>query len=113
MPANISITLLPSYPVSIQLSGDSGTLEFSTVDSIQVELHPILRGLPGDAGSRYTHTQSSPAAVWTVAHNLNLKPAVMVVDHLDRQIFADVEWIDSNTLRVTHGQAIIGSVYCN
>lgn len=113
MPASISITLAPNYPVSIQLSGDSGTLEFSTVDSISVELSPILRGLPGDAGSRYTHTQSSASAIWTVAHNLNSKPAVMVADHLDRQIFADVEWIDSNTVRVTHGAAITGSVYCN
>lgn len=113
MPANISIALAPNYPVAIQLSGVAGTLDISAVDSIDVLLHPILRGLPGDAGSRYTHTQSSPAAVWTVAHNLNLKPAVMVVDHLDRQVFADVEWIDSNTVRVTHGENITGSVYCN
>lgn len=113
MPANISITLTPNYQASMQLSGDSGTLDISTADSIQVELHPILRGLPGDAGSRFTHTQSSPAAVWTVAHNLNSKPSVMVVDDLDRQIFADVEWLDTNTVRVTHGSSIIGSVYCN
>lgn len=113
MPASISVALQPSYPVTVKLSGESGSLNISTVDSIQVELHPILRGLPGEAGSRYTHTQSSASTVWTVAHNLNIKPAVMVADHLDRQIFADVEWIDLNTVRVTHGLSITGKVYCN
>lgn len=113
MPANIQIALVPSYPVSIQLSGDSGALELSIVESISVELSPILRGLPGSAGSRYTHTQSSASAIWTVAHNLNSKPVVMVADHLDRQIFPDIEWIDNNIVRVTHGYAITGSVFCN
>lgn len=112
--SSLNLKLSKTYQADISLSQqETGGISFKSDDEIALNLQPILRGLPGEVGSRYTHTQSSAAAVWTVAHNLNIKPAVMVADHLDRQIFADVEWIDLNTVRVTHGSSITGKVYCN
>jgi len=65
------------------------------------------------SGVRYIHTQSSASSVWTVAHNLNCRPSVDVVDHLGGQIFPDITWVDDNIVQVTHGSAIIGAVYVN
>lgn len=117
MPEQIAINLTPTYPVTLKLTGNTGgQIEFKrTADQVPLVLQPILRGEKGDAGTtaRYVHTQSIAAAIWTVAHNLNARPSVMVCDHLDRVIAPDVEYIDANIVRVTHASAITGFVYCN
>ena len=76
----------------------------------------VLVGQQGPSGSTaasYTHTQSTALAIWTVAHNLNRKPSITVVDNLDARIEPDVTYLDANTVRITHAAALIGKVYCN
>ena len=71
-------------------------------------------GPPGPAGgSTYQHHQDTPLAVWTIAHNLNRYPAVTVTDHLGRVVVGDVEFLDANVVRITHGDPIIGYAYLN
>lgn len=73
-----------------------------------------IQGIPGPAGgATYTHTQATPAAVWTVAHNLGRWPSVAVTDHLGNLIEPDVKYLDSNIVQVTHGAPFIGVAYCN
>ncbi len=79
----------------------------------RVVLGAVVLPSGGITDKEYVHTQSSPATVWTVAHNLSKRPGVTVVDHLDREIYADVSYVDDNIIQVTHGTAIIGKVYCN
>lgn len=74
---------------------------------------PGRPGPPGQGGSTYTHTQSAPAAVWTVAHNLARRPSVTVVDHLGNTLIADVLYVNDNIVQVTHSVALIGAAYCN
>lgn len=117
MPLNVPILLSPTYQVLVELAGGSGALVLSPSPvAISVELQPMLRGEkgdPGDAISRYVHTQADPAAVWTVPHNLHVRPSVTVVDHLGRQVFPDVVYLDNDIVHITHGNAITGAVYCN
>lgn len=61
--------------------------------------------------SGYAYTQSVPASVWTVPHNLNRKPQVTVVDSFDEVLIADIAYIDPNIVRVTHSAPRIGAVY--
>lgn len=70
-----------------------------------------LASLRVSAGG-YEFTQELPAAVWTVPHNLNTRPVVVVVDHLGHQVMADVDYLDANTVQVTHAIALTGAVYC-
>ena len=67
----------------------------------------------GAGGATYTHTQSIPAAVWTVAHNLSRRPSVSVTDHLGNLLVADVLYVDADIVQVTHGTPYIGFAYCN
>lgn len=63
--------------------------------------------------SKYTHTQAVPAAVWTVAHNLNCRPSVRVVDSTDRVVIGDVSYPDVNTLVLTFNGGFSGAAYLN
>lgn len=46
----------------------------------------------------YVHTQSVPADRWTVVHNLNRIPSVVVVDDTGTVVVGDVTHVDMNTL---------------
>lgn len=118
MPDLVAISLQPTYQITASLfnSADALLAFGDTPAQIDIQLQAALRGEKGDPGSstsRYVHTQSSPASVWTVAHNLNAKPSVTVADHLGNQIFPDVAFVDQNIVQVTHGLAITGAVFCN
>lgn len=67
----------------------------------------------GGAGATYTHVQTLPSSVWTVAHNLGRYPSITVVDNLGGELFADVRYIDSAIAQITHSVPLIGRAYCN
>lgn len=86
----------------------------------------VVRGVPGPkgekgdkgdsgggAGATYTHTQSTPQSIWTVAHNLGRWPSVTVTDHLGQRIEPDVKYLDNNLAQVTHSTPLTGFAYCN
>lgn len=74
-------------------------------------------GAPGPAGppggATYVHAQSTPAAVWTVAHNLGRRPSIAVTDHLGNVLIADVQYLDAGLAQITHSVPVIGYAYCN
>lgn len=118
MPDRSAISLQPTYQITANLFDSAGALlAFGDAPGqIDIQLQAALRGEKGDPGSstsRYVHTQSSAAAIWTVAHNLNARPSVSVSDNLNNLVFADVSYIDDNIVRVVHGSAMTGFVYCN
>lgn len=66
---------------------------------IVVELAEVgLVGPPGP-GSGYTHTQTTPAAQWTVTHGLGrpTNPTVLLDDDPDRPVWVDTLHPDPNT----------------
>lgn len=64
-------------------------------------------------GRSYTHTQSVPAQVWTVVHNLGQQyPAITLSDSLDRIFASEVEFVDINTLKVYLSASTTGKVIC-
>lgn len=92
--------------------GESLVVEVSSVSLVFVET-----GIPGPAGpgaGRYTHTQSSPSALWTVNHNLGYKPsAVRILSVGGLELIAAVLDISDDQLQVsfstpTAGSAVIG-----
>ena len=46
---------------------------------------------PRETGSRYTHSQGTPSAVWTVVHNLGFRPLVAVEDLSGQSVLADIQ----------------------
>ena len=67
----------------------------------------------GTGDANYVFNQLSPAAVWTVAHNLGKWPAVTIVDDNDELIYADVEFVDNDSLTITFSTAVAGRAFIN
>ena len=66
------------------------------------------------AGDKHhTHIQSSASATWTVAHNLNKKPSVSIVDSADNVIIGQVEHTNLNNLTITLSAPTSGKAYIN
>lgn len=61
----------------------------------------------------YTHVQNSASTTWTVAHNLNKKPSVSIVDSADNVIIGQVEHTNLNNLTITLSAATSGKAYIN
>jgi hypothetical protein len=70
----------------------------------------IGRPAAGGGGAAYTHVQSTPAATWTVEHDLGLKPVPIAVllDSYDGPAWCDVTYPDSNTAVITLDSAETG-----
>jgi hypothetical protein len=63
--------------------------------------------------ANYTHSQLVASQTWTIQHNLNKRPSVTVVDDGDNVVFADVQYINENSLTITFAGAISGKAYLN
>ena len=72
---------------------------------------PFIGG--GNEDAHFTYTQTQLSDTWLIVHNLNKYPSVSVVDTANTQVVGDVEYIDTNTVRVTFGAAFAGSAYLN
>lgn len=57
---------------------------------------------PGAAGgSIFTYTQSTPAATWTISHNLGRFPASVTVWIGDEEVSTDIDTPDTSTAVIT------------
>ena len=61
----------------------------------------------------HVHTQGSPSATWTVAHNLGKWPAVDVVDTGNSVVIPSATYIDINTVQLTFGSPTSGKAFVN
>lgn len=68
------------------------------------------QGEPG-ADLTYTFTQSTPAATWTINHNLGEYLNVSVVDSAGTQVYGQIDYQDANTIVVTFVAAFSGKAY--
>lgn len=76
----------------------------------------ITGGVPGPAGTpgagfNYVHTQGSPAAVWTINHNLGGYPNVTLVDNAGQEFDAEIEYASTNQIIATLAYSISGNAY--
>lgn len=71
-----------------------------------------LQGPPGITGGAFVHTQSEAAAQWTVTHNLNKKPTVVVLLTGESvPVTTDVTYVDNNSLLLDFPSPVTGSVH--
>jgi len=55
--------------------------------------------------------QSVPSATWTINHNLNGHPTVVVLDSANTQCEGNISYTDDNTMVVTFSAAFSGIAY--
>ena len=56
----------------------------------------------------FNFTQSAPADVWTISHNLGYKPSVSVMNAGGVEIEAEVAHLSNNTAQVTFNEPVAG-----
>jgi len=67
----------------------------------------------GASHTTFTHSQNSASATWTITHNLNCFPSVMVVDSAGSVVYGNIEYLDANSLRLTFVASFGGKAYLN
>lgn len=61
----------------------------------------------------YTHVQGTSANPWIITHNLNAYPTVWVMDPLGRAGWAEIEYVDQNSVKVHFPGPQTGTAYLN
>lgn len=67
----------------------------------------------GASDKHYTHNQVATSAEWTVTHNLNKKPSVMVVDSGDSVVIGEIVYLSNNQVKLKFSAAFSGKAYFN
>lgn len=72
-------------------------------------------GPTGPAGSdtTYVHTQTTPAAIWTIQHDLDKFPAVDVVDSASNVVIGEIHYDNENRVTITFVAAFSGKAFLN
>lgn len=112
---DISITVETESPVKfieVGVPGPAGVDGAQGPQGIQG-----IQGIQGQAGSggdlTFTHTQGVASDTWSVAHNLNKFPSVIIVNDSGMLIYADVEYVDINNVTITFAAPETGKAYFN
>ena len=61
----------------------------------------------------FVFDQAVPSAVWTITHNLGKFPSVSVVDTQKEVYWGNIEYINSNQLKVTFSGSFAGQAFLN
>jgi hypothetical protein len=68
--------------------------------------------LSSPVGGAFEHQQTTPAAVWTITHNLGYYPAgVRTEDSTGTEIMGATDYPNANTVRVTFNWPVSGTAY--
>lgn len=63
------------------------------------------------ANLRYIHTQAVASTTWTITHNLNTKPNVVILDSAGTHVFGDVTYSSDNQVILSFSAAFSGAAY--
>ena len=96
------------YDLTLTFLGGNGSLQIGGIYEI---INFVKAGAVGDLNS--TFTQAVASATWNVVHNLGKNPSVSIVDNNDQEVYAQVDYIDTNSLTITFSSAQAGKAYMN
>lgn len=73
---------------------------------------PGPQGPPGEGVAAYTHVQGTPAATWSIVHNMGYRPNFVVEDSDGEVVLGgDPDYPDANTLVIHFGASFSGVAY--
>lgn len=65
-----------------------------------------------DQARRFVHLQPAPSAIWTVPHNLGVRPSVTVLSTGGVEMWASIAHLSDNVLQVIMDDALSGQAIC-
>ena len=96
------------YDLDLTFLGGNGALVLEEFFEI---INFVKASAAGDLN--FIFTQAIPSVTWTVTHNFGKFPSVSIVDTDDQEVFAQVDYIDTNSLTITFSSAQAGKAYIN
>ena len=96
------------YDLNLTFLGGSGAL---VLDDFYEIINFVKASAAGDLN--FVFTQAVPAITWTVTHNFGKYPSVSIVDTNNQEVFAQVDYVDVNSLTITFAEAQAGKAYIN
>jgi len=96
------------YDLTLTFLGGNGSMQISSLYEI---INFVKAGAVGDLN--FTFNQAVASATWNVTHNLDKNPSVSIVDTSDQEVFAQVDYINTNSLTITFSSAQAGKAYMN
>lgn len=98
---------------AVEITEDAQNVEVTVVEQ-NVTIQEGVVGIPGTSGDKhYTHDQNTPAATWTITHNLGKRPSVTVVDSGGTEWQTAVEHLSDNQCVVRFSAPFSGRAYLN
>jgi hypothetical protein len=110
----LNVTIPPPRSLTVVLDDGDNPINVTLTQAAPLQVTVgAPRGAPGPPGpagaSAVEFTFATPAATWTIRHNLGRRPTVQLLDATGAQFDGDVEFPDLNTVVVTHAQPIAGA----
>lgn len=65
------------------------------------------------ANYTFVHTQGVAQQEWTINHNLGKYPSVTIVNSVEQVVYGDIEYINTNTLKLSFTAGFSGKAYLN
>ena len=59
----------------------------------------------------FTYEQQRALRTWTIVHNMNRKPTVLVLGYSGDELIGDVTYIDNNTISISFSGESCGYAY--
>ena len=84
-----------------------------TIEELEDLLESIEDFIESNGDKHFVFEQGVAASVWTIQHDLNKKPSVMVVDSGDNVVEGCEVYIDDNNMEIQFGSPFSGKAYLN
>lgn len=107
------VTVSPDSIVTVGVTNTPVIITLGTSGPQGVTGAPGATGAPGSAVGAFVYPQNTPSNVWTINHNLNMYPTVVVLDSANSQCEGTITYNNANTLTITFTVAFSGIAYLN
>lgn len=88
--------------------GGLDRLDTEAKGDLVAAINELAARSPGGGAAAFTHLQPSASALWTINHNLGVRPAVTIVDAGGNEVEADVAHLSMNQLVIRFAVPIAG-----
>jgi hypothetical protein len=83
-------------------------------DASRLQNNPPGPQGPAGSGDKYfTFSQGVASDTWLINHNLGKFPSVVIIDSAETVVIGDVEYLDTNSIRVTFTSSFSGTAFLN
>jgi hypothetical protein len=87
------------------------------IDYSQIAASPEWAAANGSSNAapvnqvKYVHAQTEISNQWNIIHNLNFFPNVTIMDHSNRILEADIQYLNINSVRIIMNAPMSGTAY--